>query len=56
MMLLWGEKDWCFTTKMRDQFRDIFPHAQSVGIRQAHHLLYEDEPEITLQAVKEFLA
>ncbi len=56
MLLLWGEKDWCFTTKMRDQFRDIFPHAQSVGFKKAHHLLYEDEPEGTLQTVKEFLA
>ncbi|MBS2036552.1 alpha/beta fold hydrolase [bacterium] len=55
MLLLWGEKDWCFTTKMRDQFLDIFPHAKSVGLRSAHHLLYEDEPETTLQVIKEFL-
>ena len=56
MLLLWGEKDWCFTTKMRDQFLDIFPHAHSVGLRSAHHLLFEDEPEACLEAVREFLA
>jgi haloalkane dehalogenase len=56
MLLLWGERDWCFTTKMRDQFRDIFPHAQSIGLPGAHHLLFEDEPEACLEAVREFLA
>jgi pimeloyl-ACP methyl ester carboxylesterase len=54
MLLLWGEKDWCFNTKMRDQFRDIFPHAQSIGLPQAHHLLFEDEPENCLNALREF--
>lgn len=56
IMLLWGERDWCFTTRMRDHFLDIFPHARSVGLAQAHHLLFEDEPEACLEAVREFLA
>lgn len=56
MMLLWGEKDWCFTKAMRDQFLDIFPHARSVGLPRAHHLLFEDEPEACLAALREFFA
>ena len=56
ILLLWGEKDWCFTTRMRDCFLDIFPLAQSVGLSTAHHLLFEDEPEACLEAVREFLA
>lgn len=55
MMLLWGERDWCFTTAMRDRFLDIFPHAQSLSLSRAHHLLFEDEPEACLTAVREFL-
>lgn len=55
ILLLWGEKDWCFTTRMRDRFQDIFPHAKSVGLASAHHLLFEDEPEACIRAVGEFL-
>jgi cis-3-alkyl-4-acyloxetan-2-one decarboxylase len=55
MLLLWGERDWCFTPKMRDRFLDIFPHARSVGLPQAHHLLWEDAPEACLAALDQFL-
>lgn len=55
ILLLWGEKDWCFTTAMRDMFLDIFPHAQSVGLSSASHLLYEDEPEVAISIIRDFL-
>lgn len=55
MLLLWGERDWCFTTRMRDRFLDIFPQARSCGLSKASHLLFEDEPEACLQAIQEFL-
>lgn len=56
VLLLWGERDWCFTTRMRDRFLDIFPHARSVGLASASHLLYEDEPEACLSTLRDFLA
>lgn len=56
MLLMWGERDWCFTTVMRDRFLDIFPHAHSVRLETAHHLLFEDEPDACLEALREFLA
>lgn len=56
ILLLWGERDWCFTTAIRDRFRDIFPHAQSLGLEKAHHLLYEDQPETCLRVLREFFA
>lgn len=56
MLLLWGERDWCFTTRMRDRFLDIFPQARSIGLRSAHHMLFEDEPEACLSALEEFLS
>jgi len=40
---------------MRDRFLDIFPHAQSLGLSRAHHLLFEDEPEACLAALRGFL-
>lgn len=54
-LLLWGERDWCFTPAMRDRFKDFFPQARSVGLASAHHLLYEDAPEECLAALRDFL-
>ena len=54
-LLMWGEKDWCFSPHFRDRFLDFFPQAQRLDFPQAGHLLYEDEPEATLAGVREFL-
>lgn len=55
-LLMWGEKDWCFPPHFRDRFLEFFPNAQRVDLPLAGHLLYEDEPEITLESVRKFLA
>ena len=54
-LLMWGEKDWCFSPHFRDRFLDYFPNAERLDFPQAGHLLYEDEPEATLARVREFI-
>lgn len=56
VLLMWGEKDWCFTTHFRDRFLEFFPNAERLDFLQAGHFVYEDEPEATLARVREFLA
>lgn len=55
VLLMWGEKDWCFTPWFRDRFLEFFPQAQRLDFPQAGHLVYEDEPEQTFRAVQEFI-
>jgi pimeloyl-ACP methyl ester carboxylesterase len=55
-MLLWGEKDWVFSPHFRDRFHEYFPEAIVRSLPQAHHLLFEDAPDETAAALREFLA
>ena len=55
IMLLWGERDWCFSPHFRDRFLEFFPEAKTVNFPAAGHLVWEDEPDGTLQAVRDFL-
>ena len=54
-LLLWGERDWVFSTYFRDRFREYFPEATVRSLPQAHHLLFEDAPEEVAQAIGDFL-
>ena len=48
ILLLWGEKDFCFTTKFLERWKEFFPEAKSRIFPNAGHYLIEDEePEIT---------
>lgn len=53
-LLLWGEKDWCFTTAFRDEFLNRFPQAKSVGYPEAGHYVFEDERESVIREVRSF--
>lgn len=55
-LLLWGERDWCFTTAFRDELAQRMPWASSVGLAEAGHYLFEDDPEGVHAALQEFLA
>lgn len=48
MVLVWGEKDWCFTPKFRDEFLEHFPNAKSVPVPDAGHYVFEDAPDQVL--------
>ena len=55
MLLVWGEKDWCFTPSFRNEFLQRFPNARSVPIPDAGHYVFEDAPEVLLQELKTLL-
>ena len=54
-LLLWGEQDWCFTTEFRRELARRMPWARSVGLRDAGHYLFEDDPRGVDAALTEFL-
>tara|TARA_R110002072_G_scaffold302710_2_gene487712 strand:- start:259416 stop:260342 length:927 start_codon:yes stop_codon:yes gene_type:complete len=55
MLLVWGERDWCFTTKFLDEFEERFPRAETFRIPDGGHYIFEDSYEIFLPRVQEFL-
>lgn len=56
MLLVWGERDWCFTTKFLDEFEQRFPNAETLRIPDGGHYVFEDSHEIFLPRVEEFLS
>ncbi len=56
MLLMWGVRDWCFTTEFLDEFQRRFPLAETLRIDDAGHYIFEDAHEIVLPRLREFLA
>lgn len=56
MLLLWGERDWCFTVDFLNEFQRRFPNAGTVRFPDAGHYLFEDAREEILPPLREFLA
>jgi haloalkane dehalogenase len=54
-LLVWGERDWCFTPAFRDEWLRRFPRAESCALPDAGHWLLEDEPARVVEAVRAFL-
>ncbi len=55
MLLIWGERDWCFTTNFLDEFERRFPSAESLRISDAGHYVFEDAHEVMLPCIEQFL-
>ena len=55
MLLVWGERDWCFTPHFREEFERRFPQAESCPIGDAGHYVFEDAHERIIPRVREFL-
>ena len=55
MLLLWGERDWCFTLDFMDEFQRRFPDAEACRIADAGHYVFEDAPQTMLCRMREFL-
>lgn len=53
--LLWGEKDWCFTPKFREEFQRRLPGIEVQRLERAGHYLFEDDPEASLAWLARFL-
>jgi len=55
IQFIWGEQDFCFTTKFLDQFEEIYPKANSLRLPEAGHYLFEDADEKYRGCIREFL-
>jgi haloalkane dehalogenase len=54
-LLVWGERDWCFTTECLDRFLAVWPDAEFKRLADAGHWVAEDAPEEVERSVKAFL-
>jgi haloalkane dehalogenase len=54
-LLIWGERDWCFTTDFLDEFERRLPNAETHRIPEAGHYVFEDAPEKMVERIREFL-
>ncbi len=55
-LLVWGARDWCFTTECLERFAAVWPHAEVRRIDDAGHWVAEDAPEEVERAIVGFLA
>lgn len=55
VLLLWGEKDFCFTMNFQKRWLEFFPKARSVSYPNAGHYLIEDEKKAVTQEIENFL-
>jgi pimeloyl-ACP methyl ester carboxylesterase len=55
MLLMWGTRDWCFTTEFLAEFQRRFPNASTCRIEDAGHYIFEDAHEVAIPRLREFL-
>jgi len=54
--LCWGERDWCFTPRFREEWQRRFPAARVTRCKDAGHYVFEEAPEEVSRALRELLA
>ncbi len=54
-LLVWGERDWCFTTECLDRFLQDWPSAEVVRLPDVGHWVVEDAPNEAERAMADFL-
>lgn len=54
-LILWGERDFCFTPHFRAQWQARFPDARVVPIADAGHYVLEEAPAIVERELRRFL-
>lgn len=55
VLILWGEKDFCFTMNFQKRWLNIFPNAKAVTYPLAGHYLLEDESASVISEIEFFL-
>jgi pimeloyl-ACP methyl ester carboxylesterase len=55
VLLLWGMRDPVFQPVFLDQWRELFPQAETVEIEDASHFVVEDRPDVVTRAIESFL-
>jgi len=56
VLILWGEKDFCFTKHFYDRWLEKFPKAKAKLYNNAGHYILEDIPGEILKEIKEFIS
>lgn len=56
LLLIWGERDWCFTPAFREEFQRRFPAAEAFRLEDAGHYVFEDAIEQIIPRLRGFLA
>lgn len=54
-LLVWGERDWCFTTECLDRFAAAWPRAEVQRLADVGHWVLEDAPEDAERLIADFL-
>lgn len=54
-LILWGDKDFCFTTHFRDRWKEIYPHAHLINYPNSGHYLMEDSRDEVIKEIKNHL-
>jgi pimeloyl-ACP methyl ester carboxylesterase len=55
VLLVWGMRDPVFQPVFLEQWRELFPKAETVELDDASHFLVEDSPDAVTAAIKGFL-
>ncbi|HID22094.1 MAG TPA: alpha/beta fold hydrolase [Planctomycetaceae bacterium] len=55
VLLIWGERDWCFTRHFLEEFQRHWPQAETVTLPEAGHYVFEDARERIAAEVGRFL-
>jgi cis-3-alkyl-4-acyloxetan-2-one decarboxylase len=55
VLLVWGMRDPVFQPVFLEQWRELFPEAETVELEDASHFLVEDSPDAVTDAIEGFL-
>lgn len=55
MLVVWGERDWCFTPAFREEWQRRFPAAEAHALEEAGHYVLEDAGEQVIAYMRTFL-
>lgn len=55
-LILWGEKDFCFTMSFQKKWLTFFPHAKAITYHDAGHYLIEDKKEEVAREIERFIS
>lgn len=56
VLLVWGDRDWCFDLEFLEEFQRRFPNAESKIVADAGHYVFEDAHEQIIPRIADFLA
>ena len=55
VLLVWGMRDPVFQPVFLDQWRELYPQAETAELADASHFVVEDDPDAVIEAIERFL-